>query len=43
LIPETLKRTTFSAKREGELVNIEIDTQTQTIVETVERILAEKK
>lgn len=42
LIPETLKRTTFSAKREGELVNIEIDTQTQTIVETVERILAEK-
>jgi riboflavin synthase len=42
LIPETLKRTTFSAKREGELVNIEIDSQTQTVVETVERILAEK-
>jgi len=41
-IPETLKRTTFFAKREGELVNIEIDNQTQTIVETVERILAEK-
>jgi riboflavin synthase len=42
LIPETLKRTTFGFKGKGEWVNIEIDTQTQTIVDTVERVLAEK-
>ncbi len=42
LIPETLKQTTFGIKETGELVNIEIDTQTQTIVDTVERVLAEK-
>lgn len=39
LIPETLARTTLSHKKEGEEVNIEIDTQTQTIVDTVERIM----
>ncbi|HDN27593.1 MAG TPA: riboflavin synthase subunit alpha [Thioploca sp.] len=43
LIPETLKRTTFGIKGKGEWVNIEIDTQTQTIVDTVERVLAEKQ
>jgi riboflavin synthase len=42
LIPETLKRTTFGFKGKGEWVNIEIDSQTQAIVETVERVLAEK-
>lgn len=42
LIPETLKQTTFGIKKEGELVNVEIDTQTQVIVETVEKIMAEK-
>ncbi|HAI68125.1 MAG TPA: riboflavin synthase [Gammaproteobacteria bacterium] len=42
LIPETLKRTTFGFKGKGDRVNIEIDTQTQAIVETVERVLAEK-
>jgi riboflavin synthase len=41
-IPETLKRTTFGSKQVGDWVNIEIDSQTQAIVETVERILAEK-
>jgi riboflavin synthase len=41
-IPETLKRTTFGSKQVGDRVNIEIDSQTQAIVETVERILAEK-
>lgn len=41
-IPETLKRTTFGCKQVGDWVNIEIDSQTQAIVETVERILAEK-
>lgn len=35
LIPETLKRTTFSDKKVGELVNIEIERQTQVIVDTV--------
>lgn len=42
LIPETLQQTTFGLKKKGESVNVEIDTQTQTIVETVERVLAEK-
>ncbi len=41
-IPETLKRTTFGFKQVGERVNLEIDTQTQTIVDTVERVLADK-
>lgn len=39
LIPETLTRTTLSARIPGDSVNIEIDPQTQAIVETVERIL----
>jgi riboflavin synthase len=34
--------TTLGAKSEGDAVNIEIDSNTQTIVSTVERILAEK-
>ena len=39
-IPETLRVTTHGRKALGELVNIEIDRQTQTIVDTVERVLA---
>ena len=39
LIPETLRRTTFAHKRIGDFVNVEIDRQTQVIVETVERVL----
>lgn len=42
LIPETLRITTFGKKGVGDKVNIEIDPQTQTIVETVERVLAQK-
>ncbi len=42
LIPETLRITTFDKAQEGDLVNIEIDSQTQTIVDTVERVLAAK-
>jgi riboflavin synthase len=42
LIPETLKRTTFGAALVGDQINVEIDSQTQAIVATVERILAEK-
>lgn len=39
LIPETLARTTIKAKKCGERVNIELDPQTQAIVDTVERIM----
>ncbi|MFT5719868.1 MAG: riboflavin synthase [Motiliproteus sp.] len=42
LIPETLKRTNLGARQQGERVNIEIDPQTQAIVDTVERVLAER-
>lgn len=38
LIPETLRATTFGAIEEGMLVNIEIDSQTQTIVDTLARL-----
>lgn len=40
LIPETLNRTLFGQRLVGEKVNIEIDPQTQAIVDTVERVLA---
>lgn len=40
LIPETLRLTTFGTAQEGDLINLEIDSQTQAIVETVERVLA---
>ncbi|NWN81403.1 MAG: riboflavin synthase subunit alpha [Halomonas sp.] len=39
LIPETLQRTTLGERVPGDRVNIEIDPQTQAIVETVERVL----
>jgi riboflavin synthase len=42
LIPETLRMTTLATKQEGDAVNIEVDSNTQTIVSTVERMLAEK-
>ncbi|MCG7598738.1 riboflavin synthase subunit alpha [Halomonas sp. McH1-25] len=42
LIPETLARTTLSDRLPGDRVNIEIDPQTQAIVETVERVLASR-
>ncbi len=40
LIPETLARTNIGTRQPGDLVNVEIDPQTQTIVDTVERALA---
>lgn len=43
LIPETLARTNFALLEAGDEVNIEIDQQTQVIVETVERVLAERE
>ncbi len=39
LIPETLRVTTFSDLSLGDKVNIEIDSQTQTTVDTIERVL----
>lgn len=38
LIPETLRATTFGVIEEGMTVNIEIDSQTQTIVDTLARL-----
>lgn len=38
-IPETLRITTFGIKKEGDEVNLEIDPETQAIVETVRRYL----
>ncbi|MBA4820014.1 riboflavin synthase subunit alpha [Pantoea ananatis] len=43
LIPETLERTTLGAKTFGDRVNIEIDPHTQAIVDTVERVLAQRE
>ncbi len=40
LIPETLARTHIGTRRIGDRVNIEVDPQTQAIVDTVERVLA---
>ncbi|MEW5681973.1 MAG: riboflavin synthase subunit alpha [Pseudomonadota bacterium] len=42
LIPETLTITTLGQKQVGDRLNIELDQQTQTIVQTVERIMAER-
>ena len=39
MIPETISLTTIGTKNIGESVNIEVDSMTQTIVTTVERIL----
>lgn len=42
LIPETLRVTNLSDLQLGDRVNIEVDRQTQVIVDTVERVLAER-
>jgi riboflavin synthase len=39
LIPETLRRTTIAQKKENSLLNIEIDSLTQTVVQTVKQFL----
>ncbi len=39
LIPETLRVTTHGDKSVGDRVNIEVDRQTQVVVDTVERVL----
>jgi len=43
LIPETLKTTTFSSLKVGDKVNIEIDRQTQVIVNTIKQYLKNTK
>jgi riboflavin synthase len=43
LIPETLRRTRLGHKRPGDRVNIELDARTVAIVDTVERVLAERE
>ncbi len=42
LIPETLRLTTFGQVSIGEAVNIEIDSMTQTVVATVERMMKQE-
>ena len=42
LIPETLRQTTFAAKREGDAVNIEIERQAQVFVDTVREAVDER-
>jgi len=42
LIPETLRLTTFETSKVGDHVNLEIDSMTQTIVATVERIMKQE-
>lgn len=39
LIPETIKRTTLGGVSEGDSVNLEVDSQTQAVVDTVERMM----
>ena len=39
LIPETIERTTLGRLSLGDKVNVEVDSQTQTIVETIERVM----
>jgi len=43
LIPETLSITTFGQLKENNRVNLEIDHQTQCIVDTVKRVLIQRK
>jgi riboflavin synthase len=42
LIPETQRLTNFRAKQVGDRVNVELDPRTVAIVDTVERVLAER-
>ena len=42
LIPETLRMTSFGAKREGDALNIEIERGTQVVVDTVRDALDER-
>ncbi len=41
LIPETLQRTTLGRYDEGDYVNVEVDAQTVTTVDTIERLMSD--
>ena len=43
LIPETLRRTTFDEVAEGDRLNLEVDAQTQAVVDTVRAMMSDKK
>lgn len=43
LIPETLQRTNLKDRVVNDVINIEIDPQTQAIVDTVERVMANRE
>lgn len=43
LIPETLERTLFGQRQVGDAINLEVDAQTQAIVDTVARVLAQQQ
>lgn len=43
LIPETMQRTLFGQRKKGDQINVEFDPQTQAIVDTVERVLANRQ
>jgi len=40
LIPETIERTTLGSCAAGDRINLEVDSQTRAVVDTVERILS---
>ena len=42
LIPETISRTTLGLLDEGGSVNVEVEAQTVSVVETVERVMANR-
>ena len=42
IIPETMRLTILDSKEVGDIVNIEIDSSTQLIVETIERLLEDR-
>lgn len=43
LIPETLSRTLFGTRQAGDEINMEIDPQTQAVVDTVMRMMAQQQ
>ncbi|MGI9324720.1 MAG: riboflavin synthase subunit alpha [Pseudomonadales bacterium] len=43
LIPETIERTSLGGCVVGDLINLEVDAQTQAVVETVERVLSSER
>ena len=41
LIPETLNRTTLGRSSVGDLINVEVDAQSRTTVDTIERLMSD--